>query len=580
MKVYYTDELNVQILIALLKEHGIRKVVASPGTTNITFLRSMQNDPYFEIYSSVDERSAAYIACGLAAESGEAVILSCTGATASRNYMSGLTEAYYRKLPILAVTSTQDISKVGHLIPQVLDRSNMPNDTVKHSVHIPLVKDSADRWDCEVRVNDALLELSRHGGGPVHINLTTAYNQSFTVEELTKVRAIRRVTVSSQQYPTIHDQKVAVFVGSHHKMTETQIDILEKFCKSNNAVVFCDHTSAYKGKYCVMHSLSSSQRLANFEELRPDLLIHIGEICGDYSSSEIIGKQIWRVSEDGELRDTYGKLQYVFEMSEQGFFEYYATKEIKEETYLASWDEHLQQLYNDIPELPFSNLWIAKKIHKLIPENSTIHFAILNTLRSWNFFRLPKTVESNSNVGGFGIDGCVSSLIGASLVKKDRLYFGIIGDLAFFYDMNCLGNRHVGNNLRILLINNGVGTEFKNFSHFAANFAESADEFIAARGHFGNKSSTLVKNYSENLGFEYLSASTKEEFEKVYERFLCDEITDKPMLLEVFTNSEDESNALESITSISASTKSKAKEAIKGIVGSQNISKIKSLIKR
>lgn len=46
-------------------------------------------DSWFEMYSSVDERSAAYMACGMAAESGEVVVLSCTGATASRNYVSG-----------------------------------------------------------------------------------------------------------------------------------------------------------------------------------------------------------------------------------------------------------------------------------------------------------------------------------------------------------------------------------------------------------------------------------------------------------------------------------------------------------
>ena len=70
---YYTDERNVQIVISLLKANGIRKIVASPGTTNITFVGSVQQDPWFEIYSSVDERSAAYIACGLSAESGEPV---------------------------------------------------------------------------------------------------------------------------------------------------------------------------------------------------------------------------------------------------------------------------------------------------------------------------------------------------------------------------------------------------------------------------------------------------------------------------------------------------------------------------
>ena len=85
MKQYYTNERNVQILIALLKEHGIKRVIASPGSTNVTFVGSLQQDPWFEMYSCVDERSAAYMACGMAAESGEPVVLSCTGATASRN---------------------------------------------------------------------------------------------------------------------------------------------------------------------------------------------------------------------------------------------------------------------------------------------------------------------------------------------------------------------------------------------------------------------------------------------------------------------------------------------------------------
>lgn len=75
-KKYYTSERNVQIVIALLKAHGIKRVIASPGTTNMTFIGSIQNDSWFEIYSSVDERSAAYLACGLAAETGEPVVIS------------------------------------------------------------------------------------------------------------------------------------------------------------------------------------------------------------------------------------------------------------------------------------------------------------------------------------------------------------------------------------------------------------------------------------------------------------------------------------------------------------------------
>src|SRR5690554_5917127 len=134
MEKYYTDEKNVQVLIALLKKHAIRKVIASPGSANSPLSASLQQDSFFEMYSIVDERSAAYIACGLAAESGEPVVISCTGATASRNYLPGLTEAFYRKLPVLAITSTQSVSRVGHHIAQVIDRSTIPNDVAKYSV--------------------------------------------------------------------------------------------------------------------------------------------------------------------------------------------------------------------------------------------------------------------------------------------------------------------------------------------------------------------------------------------------------------------------------------------------------------
>lgn len=116
MNTHYTDEVNTQIVISLLKEHKIKKVIASPGATNIRLVASMQQDDFFEMYSVVDERSAAYIACGMAEESGEPVVLTCTGATASRNYIPGLTEAFYRKLPIVAITSTQHYGRVGQML--------------------------------------------------------------------------------------------------------------------------------------------------------------------------------------------------------------------------------------------------------------------------------------------------------------------------------------------------------------------------------------------------------------------------------------------------------------------------------
>ena len=284
--------------------------------------------------------------------------------------------------------------------------------------------------------------------------------------------------------------------------------------------IFRDHTSNYKGKYRVLYSLAASQMMLDHESIRPDIVIHIGKLVV-IILHRVLKEKIWRVSEDGEIRDTFNKLRFVFEMPEQSFFEYYTTK-IKgnSDSYLKQCQDYLSELYVKIPELPFSNIWLAHKMAHRIPEGSTIHFSILNSLRSWNFFELPKSVSSASNVGGFGIDGGVSTLLGASFANKNKLYFGVIGDLAFFYDMNAIGNRDLNRNLRILLINNGKGTEFRQYNHRAAQFGKDADEYIAAAGHFGNKSQTFVKHYAEDFGFEYMSAKNKQEFEEVFERFL------------------------------------------------------------
>lgn len=578
MEYHYTPERNAQVILCLLKSHGIKYVIASPGTTNTSLVSSMQQDSFFKIFSSVDERSAAYMACGLSAELCEPVVISCTGATASRNYLPGLTEAYYRKLPVLAITSMQAQSKIGHLVPQVIDRSSPPKDAVRYSASLPIVKDDDDLWDCEIKVNTAILELKRHGGGPVHINLPTTYSKPFDAKVLPEYRVIERITCQDE-YPLLSG-RVAVFVGSHKRWRANETEALEKFCVSNDAVVFCDHSSGYVGARRLQFSLAAAQSHFDLVKYRPDIMIHIGEVSGDYPSLNMAGKQVWRVSEDGEIRDPFRRLRYVFEMPEQNFFEHYSGKAEGGDNYHLLCSDLLNGVRADIPEIPFSNIWIASKIAPLIPEGATIHFGILNSLRSWNFFDLPSSVSSAANVGGFGIDGGLSSIVGASLANPQKLYFAVIGDLAFFYDINVLGNRHVGKNLRLLMVNNGKGTEFRLYNHHAAYFDESADEYVAAAGHFGNKSKELVKDFAENLGFKYLSASCKDKFNEVYAEFLEDRIGEQPVIFEVFTDSDQESLALEAVQSIETNSKGIARELGRKLLSPKGIKAMRRLMKR
>ncbi|GEO64388.1 thiamine pyrophosphate-binding protein [Companilactobacillus nantensis] len=580
MNFHYTDERNVQMLIYLMKKKGIRKVVASPGTTNISFLASIQSDPFFEIISSVDERSAAYIACGMAAESGETVALTCTGATASRNYLPGLTEAFYRKLPILAITSTQPTGRVGQNIPQVIDRSIVPIDAVKMTVQIPMIRDDEDYKACNILINKALLEIRHNGIGPVHVNLTTMYSKNFSVKNLPKTRNIERFT-QNDTLPELKSDHVGIYVGAHVKWSKQLSDAVDLFCKGYNAVVFCDQTSNYKGQFAVPISLVCNQDMYRSSLRTMDVMIHIGEVSGAYSTMN--PKAVWRVSDDGELKDTFGKLKNIFQMSELNFFELYS-KNVKnnqnDDSYLRAWKLENEELYNNIPKLPFSNIWIAEKMSSKLPEKSVLHLGILNSLRSWNFFEVPKSVLGYSNTGGFGIDGGVSSLVGASIADPSKLFFGVFGDLAFFYDLNVNGNRFIGNNIRILLINNGGGMEFKNYNNEGSMFGKSVNDYIAASGHFGNKSRELVKDFVENLGFQYISADSKDEFMNKIDLFTTGNQTSKPLVFEVFTNSEDESRALWLMRNIKHTHLGRFEHLGKKVLGDKGIRLVKHILNK
>lgn len=195
-------------------------------------------------------------------------------------------------------------------------------------------------------------------------------------------------------------------------------------------------------------------------------------------------------------------------------------------------------------------------------------------------FPLPEGVDSASNVGCCGIDGCTSTLIGASLASPQRICYLVTGDLAFFYDLNSLGNRHVGPNVRVLLVNNGIGAEFKMSTHLVYQYGDRADEYMAAKGHFGNKSPFLVKHYAEDLGFEYLTASNKEEYLSCLGRFTSPELTEKPIIFEIFTNHKDENEALQLMTHFTTDAKHKLLNALKTVVGESGMDLLRKAVKK
>lgn len=584
MAFSYSTNQNVQILVALLKEHGIKNVIASPGTTNLELVVSLQHDSFFNMYSCVDERSAAYMACGLATETGEPVMITCTEATASRDYYPGLTEAFHRKLPILAVTGLHDYRYIGQLEPQVIDRSVSPLDSMKKKVNLCVIKDEQDFEENVLKINDALLELKRRGFGPVHINIPwNGGNFNFSVTDLPAVRKIDRF-FPDQVFPTIIARKIAVLIGGHGDWSKEQIEKIDSFCSTYNAIAICDHTSKYCGKYRAQCTLIATQKVKSSILSNIDLLVHIGEEFGDDTTKKELMQvgEVWRVSPDGELRDTFGKLTKVFEMPEATFFERYSKNQRGNDSYINEYQREIQDIERNIPALPFSSIYVAQKMSKCLPHDSVLHLGPSDSIRAWNFFRLPNGVKSRFNSGCRGIDGCVSALVGASLSNPNRLFFGVVGDLTFFYDMNALGNRHIHSNVRLMVVNNDGGNIFRHNGHATQVWLgyENTNKYVAAGGHFGKQSHALLKHYAEDLGFEYLTASNKDEFEINLQKFVSPSMRSKPMIFEVFTESKNDSNAFDMMGSIVLDSRGQAKAVMKNILGEQGTAFVKKIIKK
>ena len=166
----------------------------------------------------------------------------------------------------------------------------------------------------------------------------------------------------------------------------------------------------------------------------------------------------------------------------------------------------------------------------------------------------------------------MSTAFGES-VGTDELSFLITGDLAFYYDMNAMGIRHLKNNVRVLLCNNNGGMEFK-FGNLHTK--TNVGDYIAADNHFKNS-----EGWAKTNGFKYISIRTKEEFNSSVDVFISP--SDSPILMEVFTTPENERQANDTFLALNwkgthnEEILKDAKSVIKNIIGENGIKIIKKI---
>ncbi len=538
----YSNVESVQFLVAGLKAYCIHSVVVSAGTSHDAIVRSLEEDPYFTTYSVVDERSAAFFACGISQELGCPVAICCTAGTAAINYLSGLTEASKRNLPIVAITADKNPYYLNQNEDQMIDQPSVFKPIVKYSCRLPIIKNNQDKWYCQRIINEALLEMNHHGAGPVHIDVPIeagmfAIDGVFTTEELPTFQKIDRyilgdATVQWEKlFETLADKKILIQCGQDINPSVKKKELIEKITKKYNCVVAVDKLSNLYGKGIVEASKATRVFFNNYEKLFPEIIISLEGSSTDYKfklKTSRPGMTHWLVCEDGVIRDMFRKLSTVFEGTAVGFLEIMSQYGGSSDgSYYNAWKVATDQF--NIPEIEYSNLYAIKEMMKRIPAKANLNIGNSSPIRVSQYFDLDQDVKVFCNRGVNGIDGCVSTFIGQAAVSPEKLNYLIVGDLSFFYDMDSLWNRYIGKNVRIMMSNNGGAALF----HFNQGLQKypTLNENVAAE-HFAS-----AKGWVESQGFIYMSAHNKEEFDEAIDTFMVSE-TEKPLFFEVFTKKE------------------------------------------
>ena len=321
-------------------------------------------------------------------------------------------------------------------------------------------------------------------------------------------------------------KRILVVYGQNPPLSNDEKKAVESFASKYNCVITTDTISNLDSKYSLetFNLLNSVNQEEFNSKLSPDIVITVGgkRLMNDPLTFKLRGgKNIrhWSVTPDGKVRDFYFKLTSVLECTAKQFFRWFAEKagNIKnDKEYYNTW----KGMVNSYPAKPvegFNSHYIQGKFIPSIPSNSILHLGVGQSFFFVRRYPINPDVEVFCNMGTNGIDGCTSTFMGQCAVEQNKLCFLLVGDLSFFYDMNSVWNKPLRKNMRILLVNNNGSGLLRNHNLKAITSVHN----------------TSAEGWVRTVGFEYMSASTKEEFDEKLQYFLSNKPTNA-VFFEVF----------------------------------------------
>ncbi len=529
---------HINDIAAVCAGHGIKTAVISPGSRSAALTLAFVRHPDLDTKVIPDERSAAFVAMGMAQQQQKPVALICTSGSAAFNYAPAVAEAFFQEIPLLILTADRPPEWINQYDGQTIQQENIYGKHVKASYSYPDNPDHTDiTWHGNRMVNEALLQCVSEPRGPVHINVPLRepfYPESDEKIFFRKVRLIERseskTSLSDQNWEALTEtwrqSKKRLIIGGQLGHNEQLQAALQAFSLEHQSPVISDIISNLHGlDNAILHqdAFLTAERDQENVGLTPDLLITFGKSNISKNLKRFIRKHKpahhWHIQPHERYQDTFQSLTQIIPMEATTFFMEFMQRlsaETSPANYLKAWQERDADKKVKNSEFfqtqPFGEFEAVKEAMAALPADSQLHLANSMSVRYANLLGLRDRADITvfCNRGTSGIDGSNSTAVGAALAQAQPVTL-ITGDLAFFYDRNAFWHNYSLANLRIILLNNHAGGIFRMIK--GPSDQPELDEY------FETQQQLTAEHTARDFGMTYNKVHDREDFNKVLTGF-------------------------------------------------------------
>ncbi|MCL6258305.1 2-succinyl-5-enolpyruvyl-6-hydroxy-3-cyclohexene-1-carboxylic-acid synthase [Aquiflexum sp. TKW24L] len=466
-------------LASICSLKGIKNAVLSPGSRCAPITLAFARHPEIETRTISDERSAAFIAMGIAQQLNQPVVLVCTSGSAAFNYAPAIAEAFFQQIPLIVITADRPPEWIDQWDGQTIRQTEIYGKHVKGFFQFPDEFGHADKvWHANRIVNEAINLANEFPAGPVHINIPLrepfypekgeSFDFSKPVRIIEPLYAEPKLSEDNKKALAVAIsgfKRILIVPGQQRPDSDIQ-QTLDDLSKSEKVVIVTDTISNLQSD----HTINFHDHFVGNEDLNsglsPDLIITFGKSIISKNLKLFLRKSKaahWHIQSAGYVPDTFQSLTRTIHCQVLDFLKFLNETVTPEINFISSWktlENKMRQSFPSIMEsAEFGEYQAISICLKAIPETSKIHLANSMAVRYVNFLGERKQ-EIICNRGTSGIDGSSSTAVGCALTTEEYVTL-VTGDMAFFYDRNAFWHKYQIPNLRIIMLNNHAGGIFR-----------------------------------------------------------------------------------------------------------------------